>query len=606
MKRSCLLELGIILICLTASSSVVFGQIDNSFQPTGTATWNLNGNWSDGTLMNIPSSQFDERAVINSGGTAFVDVPVLEPGAILLGSSAIGSGHLEVRSGGDLKVNVNSPSALQNGGIIVGGTGTGSVTVLPGGSLEAAGPLTTGTNSANLVTVGSASAGTAIMTVGSASFSSNFHTFSNANFSSNDFITFNGSNSYTTEISGSNSATLNATNAANLGGSLHVNFAGAPTINSSWPLLEASAVNGNFSSLSTNASLTSGQNLFVSTTSLGGGRERLDLNLKEVLVLQIDRNTGTGTITQPGGSSINLDGYSILSSQGSLVSGTWNSLATSGGLGGGWTESNPSATNLSELKAAGSGSLGSGSSVSLGSIYNPFAGTFGPPAGDISFEYTTPGGEIVPGLVEITGTFVNNLILHVDPNTGKGRIRNLSSTAVDIDGYVVNSASSSLTSGSWDSLDDQNSAGGEWLELLNVTNGQIGEVDPLNATRLGPGGTATLELGNLFNTAGSKDLVFQFLQEGAVVASQGTVVYEPIVDLTGDFNVDGRVDSGDFLTWQRGNSPNPLTAGDLNTWRANYGNTGSISAISSVPEPSSILITMFLASATMLSLGRFR
>lgn len=602
MKRICLLVLEM-MTCLTTSSSVVFGQIDNNFQPSGIATWNQDSNWSDGTLMFIPSSQFDERAVINTGGTAFVDTAVgPTPGAILLGSSAIGSGHLEVRSGGNLGVNLVIPTTLQNGGIIVGGTGTGSLTVLPGGTLNAAGPLTSGSNPVNSITVGSSSAGTANVTVGSATFSSNFHAFPNANFISNNFITFAGTNSYTTEISGSSSATLNATNAANLDGSLHVNFAGAPALNSTWPLLEASSINGDFSKLTTNASLTSGQNLFLSTTTLGGGRKRLDLNLKEVLVLKVDRNSGTGVISQPGGSSISLDGYSILSSQASLTNGSWNSLADSGGLGGGWTESNPSSTSLSELKAAGSGSLGTGSSVSLGSIYNPFAGAFGSPAGDLSFEYTTPSGEIIPGLVEITGTHVNNLILHVDPTTGKGRIRNLSSTTVDIDGYVVNSASSSLTSGSWNSLDDQNIAGGQWLELLNVNNGQIGEVDPLNTTRLGPGGTATLEIGNLFNTSGSKDLVFQFLQAGAVATSQGTVIYEAIVDKPGDFNLDDRVDGADFLVWQR----NP-SVGNLADWQANYGGGGGpLAASTSIPEPSSMVLTMLVASAMIFSYGRVR
>lgn len=53
----------------------------------------------------------------------------------------------------------------------------------------------------------------------------------------------------------------------------------------------------------------------------------------------------------------------------------------------------------------------------------------------------------------------------------------------------------------------------------------------------------------------------------------------------GDFDSDGDVDGNDFLVWQRGGSPNPLSAADLTTWKANFGNPGGAAA---VPEPSTI------------------
>ena len=37
----------------------------------------------------------------------------------------------------------------------------------------------------------------------------------------------------------------------------------------------------------------------------------------------------------------------------------------------------------------------------------------------------------------------------------------------------------------------------------------------------------------------------------------------PYVALAGDFNNDGVVDGADFLAWQRGESPEPLSAADL-------------------------------------------
>ena len=56
----------------------------------------------------------------------------------------------------------------------------------------------------------------------------------------------------------------------------------------------------------------------------------------------------------------------------------------------------------------------------------------------------------------------------------------------------------------------------------------------------------------------------------------------------GDFNADGRVDSGDYLQWQQGRSPNPLSVADLNDWEANYG--ADAAAARAVPEPSAALL----------------
>jgi hypothetical protein len=57
--------------------------------------------------------------------------------------------------------------------------------------------------------------------------------------------------------------------------------------------------------------------------------------------------------------------------------------------------------------------------------------------------------------------------------------------------------------------------------------------------------------------------------------------------LAGDFNLDGAVDGSDFLRWQRGNSPNPVSAQDLADWRSNYGIDLNASPTQrSTPEPS--------------------
>ena len=63
----------------------------------------------------------------------------------------------------------------------------------------------------------------------------------------------------------------------------------------------------------------------------------------------------------------------------------------------------------------------------------------------------------------------------------------------------------------------------------------------------------------------------------------------PPAGTPGDFNGDGSVDGRDFLAWQRGESPNSLSAGDLADWQNNYG-PGPLAAVSAVPEPSCLLL----------------
>jgi hypothetical protein len=65
----------------------------------------------------------------------------------------------------------------------------------------------------------------------------------------------------------------------------------------------------------------------------------------------------------------------------------------------------------------------------------------------------------------------------------------------------------------------------------------------------------------------------------------------PVVGTPGDFDEDGDVDGRDFLVWQRGESPDPLSATDLADWQAAYGAGGPLAAIASVPEPASIALT---------------
>lgn len=69
----------------------------------------------------------------------------------------------------------------------------------------------------------------------------------------------------------------------------------------------------------------------------------------------------------------------------------------------------------------------------------------------------------------------------------------------------------------------------------------------------------------------------------------------------GDFDGDGDVDGIDFLEWQRGNSPNPLSSGDLADWQSNYG-AGAVATLAAVPEP--VGLTLMLLGGLVLGLRR--
>ena len=102
-------------------------------------------------------------------------------------------------------------------------------------------------------------------------------------------------------------------------------------------------------------------------------------------------------------------------------------------------------------------------------------------------------------------------------------------------------------------------------------------------------------------------LPLQFiLSEGAnpEVEFFGTFVatYSLVQPVAGDFNGDSIVDGADFLVWQRGGSPNPLSPGDLETWKGAFGGP----AIAAVPEPTAALLMATALLGSILGLRRLR
>jgi hypothetical protein len=106
---------------------------------------------------------------------------------------------------------------------------------------------------------------------------------------------------------------------------------------------------------------------------------------------------------------------------------------------------------------------------------------------------------------------------------------------------------------------------------------------------IAPAGAASIRV-----TAAMWDGVFNvdpqqtaFFDDFVLEASAGTT--------PGDFNNDGKVDGRDLLVWQR-----DTNVGSLTDWKNNYG-TGSLAAVSAVPEPlSGALVAMALAAGCLV------
>jgi hypothetical protein len=75
---------------------------------------------------------------------------------------------------------------------------------------------------------------------------------------------------------------------------------------------------------------------------------------------------------------------------------------------------------------------------------------------------------------------------------------------------------------------------------------------------------------------------------GADITAVGAISSVPCLD--GDFDCDGDIDGADFLAWQLGDSPNPLSAADLALWQANYGSGALAASSTAVPEPSTLTL----------------
>ncbi|CAN0365895.1 unnamed protein product, partial [Ectocarpus sp. 4 AP-2014] len=203
---------------------------------------------------------------------------------------------------------------------------------------------------------------------------------------------------------------------------------------------DSAALSGGFGSVIIDGvSPVPGQGFVLNSRAGGANGLVTSLDITSQLVLDVNRDTGEVSITQPFGSPIPIDGYSINSASGQLNASSWSSLQDQ--AVDDWTEANGMANAISELKPTGLTAV-SGAGFELGSIYTPDRSVFGQTIDeDLVFEYVDPSsGDVVLGEVIYSGITINELVLIVDPATGEAQLRNTSQQPLLIDGYQISSS----------------------------------------------------------------------------------------------------------------------------------------------------------------------
>lgn len=566
-----------------AVASPSFAQDFYEFLPTGSATWNDDNNWLlEGTGNFVPNADTGaggfsgESARISSGGTATVTNSVPTPTQI-----EVITGAVDIQTGGQLGTVIDGG----NGSLTVGGAGavnlssTGNLNIVGnvsnGGTVELTGPGATFTVGGNFSSTG-------------ATVAANI-----TNATSHSVISVAGD--------------------ANLGGTLNVDFSGvSPSVGDTWNLFDASDISGGYNSVNSTGGLPSGVSLFFQTQAGGTNGVLGQVTADVQLVLSVNPRTGATSIeNRATGENVNLDGYLIKSGAGALDPGSWSSLSSGDSN---WTESNPGTNSLGELNLTSSSTLAGESSFDLGNVYDFNPTAIGQAEPGLTFDYHSADGRARTGVVEFDGPR-NNIVLLVDPETGDAAIQNQSTFSVDIDGYLVTSASNALDT-SWTSL--ATSQGGGWTESNPAAN-HIGELN-LDGSQAMIAGTAPISLGSLFDFDGAgveQDLEFEFHTAGGDTMS-GIVLYGEfsldIPFLPGDYNANGVVDAADYTVWRdnlgqssaalngNGTGAPTVSAADYALWKANFGATAGAGSGAAVPEPASLLV--LLSSIGLLAIRR--
>ncbi len=572
-----------------------------------TMAWGENGGIANVTFRNGAQGNLNDRLwmarTAGSGTVANLNVEsnaVVSARSILLAQHTHGTATLTIAGSGSTLMQTGAST------LTVGGTGSsmGMVNINGGGTLQTGtGTITinpTGTiaiDGGTLHARGHMSIDGGALTLTSGSFDVNagkFMTFTN-NGQGNFSVPQNFSSGQTLEVfSGSDVMVNGSLNLGTTGGgdgTIVVDGAGSTlTVGSPMPL----GKNGG----TANATFRNGaqgnlnNQLSMAFTGVPGTVANFNVESNAMVtarsIILASHTQGTATMTIAGsGSTLMQTGASTLT-----VGGTGSSMGTININGGGTLQSG---TGTITINPTGNVNLAAGTFNARG-ILEIRGGTFEMNHPDSrtfadSINFYSGVFNLNDGLLSVTnfgGSLINNGGTLSPGQLGGGPLAGITGMTGD---YTVNAGSLEINLGGLVPGNEH-----DYLDVFgNVTLGGTLEVSLIDAFALSPG-----QAFEIIDVAGLLSGTFNGLAEGGVVGNFGgtdllisytgddgnDVVLFTENGVTADFDNDFDVDGADFLKWQRGQSPNPLSSSDLTDWQQNYGNPNPVAASSAtVPEP---------------------
>jgi hypothetical protein len=286
-------------------------------------------------------------------------------------------------------------------------------------------------------------------------------------------------------------------------------------------------------------------------------------------------NDTFGSLAGPAGAVVDMKDTAVTA--GNLTLGATTGSTTYSGTiigGGNFTKAGTASTATQIL--AGNTTLGT-VTVSNGTLINNAAMT-------TSGGVTVASGATLGGTGTISGAIANNGTL----SPGSGGVGTLS-------------ASGNFTDG----------AGSSWnIDLSGATADKLavtGNIDLTGSDTLNVTGTGTGSSWIIGTYTGTLSGVFDTIPSGYTVSYTGgnITLNSAAASLLGDFNSDGKVDAGDYVTWRKNEVANAPLANDngattqadrFTLWRANFGNppgAGSGLSGAAVPEPGTLVLAIF-------------
>jgi hypothetical protein len=243
-----------------------------------------------------------------------------------------------------------------------------------------------------------------------------------------------------------------------------------------------------------------------------------------------------------------------------------------------------------------------GNTAPAGGNYNNFSSLELNAAGQVAFLANLTGGSSTRGVfVGIPGQPLETIALNgsTAPDSGGATYNGIGDLALNASGQVV---FTSILTGAGVNFSNNFGlyAGSPGNVVKIVRTGDTIDIDPTAGVdnRVVSGISFYTSTGFITVGSGGEDgRAVSFNDSGELVyrlnfGSSSGIFKSSIapVSTPGDFNGDGTVDGRDFLAWQRGDSPTPLSAGDLANWQTNYDAGPLVAANVAVPEPTTLIL----------------